>query len=185
MYRFKPSDQVISGSRGKKDAGLKAHLMGSGALLNQAIEAQRILGEKFGVPADVWSVTSYKELYRDAIETERRNMLNPSRKPELPYLAELLAGEKGVFVATSDYLKALPASIASWIPGRFAILGTDGFGRSESRAALRDFFEVDARHIALAALHALSRDGLVERSEVARAIDELGVDPGKAGPLSS
>jgi pyruvate dehydrogenase E1 component len=187
MYRFKAADEAVGRTPGgrKKNGMFKAHLLGSGALLNAAIEAQKILSEKFGVPADVWSVTSYKELYRDAIETERRNMLHSDRAPEPPYLSRLLSGERGVFVATSDYLKALPGSIARWIPGRFMALGTDGFGRSESRESLRSFFEVDARHVALAALHALSREGLIERSDVMRAITELEIDPDKPSPLFS
>jgi pyruvate dehydrogenase E1 component len=161
------------------------HLLGSGALLNEALEAQRILGEKYGIDADVWSVTSYKELYRDAVETERRNMLHPTSAPEIPYIGRALALERGVFVAVSDYLKVLPAAVARWIPGRAVVLGTDGFGRSDSRAALRNFFEVDARYITLAALHGLAREGMLEPSIVSRAMKELSVDPDKASPMVS
>ena len=170
---------------GEPAGGRKAHLLGSGALVNEALEAQRILAERYGIGADVWSVTSYKELYKDAIETERRNMLHPSAAPEIPYIGRALAGERGVFVAVSDYLKVLPNTVARWIPGRVVTLGTDGFGRSDSRAALRSFFEVDARHIALAALHGLARDGLLEPAIVSRAMKELDIDPDKPSPLYS
>ncbi|MBW2178580.1 MAG: pyruvate dehydrogenase (acetyl-transferring), homodimeric type, partial [Deltaproteobacteria bacterium] len=137
MYKFRASEN-------RRDK-LRAHLLGSGAILNEALKAQEILENDFAVSADVWSVTSYKKLHINAIETERRNILNPDRDAELPYVSHLLRNEKGVFVAASDYLKMLPASIAQWIPGRFATLGTDGYGRSDTRAALRSFFEVDAR----------------------------------------
>ena len=132
--------------------------------------------------ADVWSVTSYKELYNDAVDCDRRNMLNPGEKAQVPYVGKLLSKEKGVFVAASDYLKALPASIAKWIPGRFVMLGTDGYGRSGSRAALRNFFEVDARYITLAALHALAEEGAIDTKVVATAIKDLDIDPGKSNP---
>jgi pyruvate dehydrogenase E1 component len=170
---------------GRKERRCKAHLMGSGALLNQALEAQRILDDRYGIPADVWSVTSYKELYRNAIETERRNMLHPAGTPEIPYIRTLLSREEGVFVAVSDYVKVLPNSLAKWMPGRLISLGTDGFGRSDSRAALRNFFEVDARHIALAALSALSQEKLIEPAVVSRAMADLDIDPEKPNPLSS
>ncbi len=137
----------------KRPAGPRVHLLGSGAILNETVKAQALLAEKCGVAADVWSVTSYKELYRDAIATERWNLLHPGEAPRVPYLAEALAGTEGdLFVAASDYLRVLPLTVARWLPGPLTALGTDGFGRSDGRAQLRDFFEVDARYIALAAL---------------------------------
>jgi pyruvate dehydrogenase E1 component len=163
----------------------KAHLMASGAIVNEALEAQRMLSGTYGVPADVWSVTSYKEIYRDAVETERYNMLHPDEPPRAPYIGRLLSNERGVFVAVSDYMKILPNSIARWLPGRLLSLGTDGFGRSDSRAELRRFFEVDARHIAFAALYALSQEDLIEKGVVARATKELGIDPDKPSPWFS
>ncbi len=175
MYRFKTS---------AKKSAAKAHLFGSGTILNEALKAQEMLEETYGVSADVWSVTSYKELYKDAISTERENMLNPGREPQLPYVGKLLANEKGVFVAASDYVKALAASIAKWVPGRFVPLGTDGYGRSDSRAALRDFFEVDARHITLATLHALVQDKKIDAGMAARAVKDLKIDPKKPNPLT-
>ncbi|MBW1880975.1 MAG: pyruvate dehydrogenase (acetyl-transferring), homodimeric type, partial [Deltaproteobacteria bacterium] len=162
--------------------GPRAHLLGSGAILNEAIEAGVILEEKYGVAADIWSVTSYKELFRDAIECEREDLLNPSRAPRSSHLAETLGRQEGVFVAASDYLKVLPSMLARWVPGRLVTLGTDGFGRSDSRNALRDFFEVDARYIALAALSALAAEGDIEPDVVHRAIEDLDIDPGKLNP---
>ncbi|MCK5619027.1 MAG: pyruvate dehydrogenase (acetyl-transferring), homodimeric type, partial [Candidatus Krumholzibacteria bacterium] len=139
---------------------------------------------QYDVPADVYSVTSYKELYSDALETERWNLLNPDGERRVPYVGQVLDNEKGVFVAASDYVKALPASISKWVPGGIEFLGTDGFGRSDSREALRDFFEVDARYIVLAGLNALSKEGTLESSLVKKAISDLEIDPGKKNPLA-
>jgi len=163
-------------------AKVRAHLLGSGAILNEALKAQAILEERYGVAADVWSVTSYKELYRDAIECERWNLLHPGEPPRRPWVAERLAGENGVFVAASDYLKVLPATIAQWLPGPLHCLGTDGFGRSDGREQLRDFFEVDARYITVAALQRLAALGTVPTSAAAKAITELEIDPDKLNP---
>ena len=176
LYKFKPS--------GLKGAAKKprAHLLGSGAILNEALKAQTILEEQYGVPADVWSVTSYKELYRDAVDCERWNLLHPGQKARVPYVTELLAGEQGVFVAASDYMKVLPASIAKWVPGPLHCLGTDGFGRSDGRAELRDFFEVDARYIAVAALQRLADQGSVKEGLAAQALADLGLNPDKLNP---
>jgi len=174
MYRFRPTAQ-----KGKKP---KAHLLGSGAILNEALKAQVLLEKDYGVAADVWSVTSYKELYQDAIEAERWNLLNPKKKARTPYLEKLLAKEQGVFVAASDYMKVLPAAVAQWFPGPLHCLGTDGFGRSDSRAELRDFFEVDARYIAIAALKQLATAGEIEQRVVVKALADLGVDAGKLNP---
>jgi len=160
----------------------RAHLLGSGAILNEAIAAQEILAERYGVVADVWSVTSYKELYRDAVETERWNLLHPGEKPRRPYLSTLLDGEEGVFVAASDYMKVLPAAVSRWIPGRLHCLGTDGFGRSDGREQLRDFFEVDRRYLVVAALHELAADGALDRKVVVQAIADLDIDPEKLNP---
>jgi pyruvate dehydrogenase E1 component len=176
MYRFRSSE---------KKAKLRAQLFGSGAILREAIKAQEILEETFGVAADVWSVTSYKSLYHDGVEAERWNMLHPGDKPRVPYVSECLADAPGVLVAASDYLKALPNLVSKWMPRRLVSLGTDGFGRSESRAALRDFFEVDARFIALATLTELLREGQIENSVVQRAIKELDINPEKPNPLTS
>ncbi|HKV25571.1 MAG TPA: pyruvate dehydrogenase (acetyl-transferring), homodimeric type [Candidatus Acidoferrum sp.] len=176
MYRFRASDN--------KKSKLRAQLFGSGSILNEVLRAQEILETKFGVAADVWSVTSYKELYMDGNEVERLNRLHPGEKPLVPYVTECLAEAPGVLVAASDYLKTLPNMISKWMPRRLASLGTDGFGRSEGRASLRDYFEVDAKFITLAALHELMADGKIERSVVDKAIKELGIDAEKKNPVT-
>jgi len=167
---------------GNKKSKLKVHLFGSGTILNEAIRAQKILEEKYNVSADVWSVTSYKELYMDATSAERVNMLNPDKKV-IPYISKILENETGVFIASSDYLKALPATITKWIPGEFYFLGTDGFGRSDGRYQLRDFFEVDYRYIVVSALYALSKENKLKTCEVEKAIQDFGLNPNKPNPV--
>jgi pyruvate dehydrogenase E1 component len=175
IYKY----QASSAPRSEKTA----RLFGSGTILNEAVKARQILEDQFDVPADVYSVTSYKELYRDALAAERWNLLHPGEEPRVPYIAQVLEGEKGLYVAASDYVQTLPASITRWVPGRIQYLGTEGFGRSEDRASLRDFFEVDARYIALAALTSLSREGQLDPSVVSKAIEEMDIDPEKKNPL--
>src|SRR5271166_5244487 len=168
-----------------KKSKLRAQLLGSGAILNEALRAQEILEKNYGAAADVWSVTSYKSLYTDAIETERWNRLHPDETLRVPYVAQCLQDEQGVFVAASDYLKVLPAMVSKWVPRRIATLGTDGFGRSEGRESLRDFFEVDARFITVATLHELAQDGLVGEATVQNAIKDLAINPDKPNPVTS
>src|SRR5438876_817635 len=177
MYRFRPATN--------SKAKLRAQLLGSGAILNEALRAQEILETKYSVAADVWSVTSYKELYVDGIETERWNRLHPGEKPRVPYVTKGLADAPGVLVAASDYLKTLPNMISKWMPRSLASLGTDGFGRSEGRGALRDFFEVDSRFITLATLHELFVDGKIERCVLDKAIKDLGINTDKPDPVIS
>lgn len=177
IYRFRKSR--IENSKAK------AHLLGSGAILNEALKAADLLEEKYNVAADVWSVTSYKSLYQDAVDTERENMISGNGKRTTPYVTNILKNKKGIFVAASDYVKALPVSIAKWIPGRLIALGTDGFGRSDSRAALRDFFEIDHRFIVLAALSGLADEGIIERDIPDKAIKDLDIDPEKPNPRTS
>jgi pyruvate dehydrogenase E1 component len=138
---------------------------------------------------DVWSVTSYKELYRDANDCARWNMLHPTAEPKVPYVTQTLRTATGPFVAASDYMKILPESIAQWVPGKLVSLGTDGFGRSENRESLRDFFEVDAKHIVLATLHALAGEqgnqkdsGVVNAKSLDQAVHDLGINPEKRNP---
>jgi pyruvate dehydrogenase E1 component len=176
IYLFKPSQ--------KKDAPLRAQLFGSGAIMFEVLKAQGLL-EKYGVAADVWSVTSYKELYRDANDCERWNMLHPGDTPKVPFVTRQLKDTQGVLVAASDYMKILPESISQWMPRPLLSLGTDGFGRSEGRASLRDFFEVDAKHIVLATLHALAREKKIEVKTINQAIKDLGINPEKANPAIS
>jgi pyruvate dehydrogenase E1 component len=175
MYKFKPASI--------KSKLTKVHLLGSGVILNQCLRAQELLAENYGVAADVWSVTSYKELRRDALACERWNLLHPAEKRRKSYLEELLANEKGVYVAASDYMKALPELIDKWVPGGLDAMGTDGFGRSDDRADLRRHFEVDAECITLAALARLMRQGELNPAEVSKAVKDLGIDPEKADPV--
>ncbi len=177
LYRFRASK--------KKRSALRAHLFGSGAILNEAIKAQEILEERYGVATDVWSVTSYKALYRDGIDTERWNMLHPAQPPKQPYLTRALQKEKGVFVAATDYVKALPNSVARWFPKPPVVLGTDGFGRSETREALRDFFEIDARYYVIGALNALLREDKLDAEVVRKAMKDLKIKADKANPAIS
>jgi pyruvate dehydrogenase E1 component len=176
LYKFRPT--------AKKKPKLKAHLFGSGAILNKALEAQEILERDYGVAADVWSLTSFKQLYTDGTEAERWNRLHPGESKRVAYLSLCLKDESGVFVVASDYVKALPESVARWFPKPPVALGTDGFGRSESREALRHFFEVDAAFIALAALGALAEEGLLPVETVQKAIKDLNIDPEKPNPLA-
>jgi len=178
IYRFKKTEMDIKGKK-------RAHLFGSGAILREAIKAAEILEKDFEVPTDVWSVTSYRELYYDAINTERWNLLNPTMSRRKPNITAALEEESGIFVAASDYVRALPTSVAKWVPGPMACLGTDGFGRSDGRAALRRFFEVDARFIALAALNELAKDNRIRPSTVDKALKKLEIDPEKLNPLFS
>ncbi|MBY0525954.1 MAG: pyruvate dehydrogenase (acetyl-transferring), homodimeric type [Gemmataceae bacterium] len=177
MYRYRPAP-IASKIE-------KVNLLGSGSLLREALRAQEMLAERFGVAADVWSVTSYKQLRQDALDADRWNLLHPEETPRRSYLEQLLANEKGAFLAVSDYMKAVPEMIGRWVPGGLYPLGTDGFGRSDSREVLRRFFEVDAECIALASLHRLAQRGAIKPARVAQAIKELDIDPEKANPLRS
>ena len=177
MYKFRDSQN--------KEAKLHAQLFGSGTILNEVLKAQEVLGDKYGVAADVWSVTSYKELYRDGLEKERWNMLHPSEIKRVPYITECVKDAPGVFVAASDYVMALPDSISQWLPRPLVSLGTDGFGRSASRKALRDFFEVDWRYIILAVLASLTWEKKIEPEIVEKAILDLDINPSKANPMIS
>jgi pyruvate dehydrogenase E1 component len=177
MYRFRTSP--------KKDAKLRAQLFGSGTIMYEVLKAQQTLEEKYGVAADVWSVTNYKQLYRDGNDCERWNMLHPGETPRVPFVTRCLKDVPGVFVAASDYMKVLPECIAQWVPRPLMALGTDGFGRSENRASLRDFFEVDAKHIVLATLHALAREKQIQPEVVKQAVKDLAINPEKLNPASS
>jgi pyruvate dehydrogenase E1 component len=164
---------------------LRVQLFGSGSLVREALRAQEILAERFGVSADVWNVTSYKELRREALEVERWNLLHPGKRARKPYISKVLAKAEGPVIAVTDYMKLLPDMVRPWVPGDLHALGTDGFGRSDTRAALRRHFEVDAESIALTALQALAKRGKIKREAVAKAIEDLGVDPDKVDPVSA
>ena len=168
LYKFK------AGSEGKK---LKAHILGSGAIMQSALKAQEILAEKYGVSADVWSATSYKLLRSDAIRVQRWNMLHPTLPAKKNYVESLLAKESGVFVAVSDNIRTVPDQIAPWVPGGLFTLGTDGFGRSDTRGRLRRFFGVDVESTVIGTLYVLAEKNLIDRKVVDQAIKDLGVDP--------
>jgi pyruvate dehydrogenase E1 component len=161
----------------------KAHIFGSGPLLREALRAQEILAEQFDVSADVWSATSYKLLRGEALAAKRWNMLHPSGPRQQSYLESTLQQEEGVFVAVSDYMKIIPDQIAPWVPGGLTSLGTDGFGRSDTRKNLRRFFEVDAESTVLATLFALQQKGSLAGATVEAAIKSLDIDPEKPFPF--
>jgi pyruvate dehydrogenase E1 component len=160
-------------------------LLGSGSILTEAIQAQQILAEKYSVAADVWSATSYTELRREALKTERWNMLHPAEAAKVPYVQQILGATEGPVVAASDYMKAVQDQIAPWLGARLTSLGTDGFGRSDNRTYLRSHFEVNAASIAAAALSRLARDGKFDAKKAAKAIAELGLDPERADPATA
>jgi pyruvate dehydrogenase E1 component len=157
----------------------RVQLWGSGSIFNEALRAQKLLWEKFQIPADVWSVTSYNRLRAEALETERWNRLHPAGPLRKPFVQQVAEGTEGPIVAASDYMKVLADQLAPWLAGRLVSLGTDGFGRSDSRPYLRRFFEVDAESIAAAAVERLARWGELSPQEAGRALIELGVDPEK------
>ncbi|NNF17244.1 MAG: pyruvate dehydrogenase (acetyl-transferring), homodimeric type [Gammaproteobacteria bacterium] len=175
MYR------VHDGGSGK----LRAQLLGSGTILREVLAASELLANEFDIPSDVWSVTSYTELRRDGNETDRWNMLHPGSSPRKCYVAECFEGQTGPFVAASDYMKIVPDQIRNWVPGNFHVLGTDGFGRSDSRAALRRHFEVDRYYIAVATLKALVDEGAIMPDVVDQAIERFGIDIAKPNPSST
>ena len=169
------------GRAGEGAAEARVRLVGSGAILREAIAAADMLAEDWSVASEVFSATSFSELAREAAEVERLNRLQPRDAPRLSHVARLLAGHAPI-VAASDYVRAYPQRIAGYVEARFIALGTDGFGRSDTRAALRRFFEVDRRHIALAALHALLEEGTLGRDTLIEAIKRYGVDPDAPPP---
>ncbi len=173
LYKFK------TGPDGLKH---KAQLFGSGTIMRSALKAQQILAEKYDVSADVWSATNYKQLRSEALRVKRWNMLHPSEIPQKSYLETVLEKQAGPFIAVSDNLKLVPDQIAPWVPGGLLTLGTDGFGRSDTRERLRRFFEVDAESTVIATLYSLCQKGAIKPAVVTKAIKDLGVDPEKAFP---
>jgi len=175
IYKFKDASQR-----------LKHHvqLFGSGSIMQQVLRAQALLAEKFDISADVWGVTSYQQLRNDGMSAERHNRLNPEQQPRVPYITEVLSGVEGPIIAASDYIKATADVVARFVPGRFVTLGTDGFGMSDTREALRRHFEVDAESIVIAALDGLRQDGKLSGAEVASAILQLGVERSKVEPMT-
>ncbi len=169
------------GGRGK----VRVTLLGSGTILRECIAAAELLEKTYGVPADVFSAPSFAELRREALDCERWSLLHPGEKPRIPYVQQLLKDRPGPYVAATDYVRAVPDLIRKWVPGPYATLGTDGFGRSDARAALRRHFEVDRQFIALAALRALADEGKIDVATVARAMSDFGITADKPDPLYS
>lgn len=176
MYRY-------AGKESGKDAP-RVQLFGSGSILGEALRAQAILADKYNVASDVWSVTSYGELRREALEVDRWNRLHGDQKPRQSYIENQLAGQEGPFIAATDFVRAVPDQVRQWVPGSYTVLGTDGFGRSDGRAALRRFFEVDAEHIVLACLYRLTEEEQFDRSVLPEVAAELGIDSEKPAPMS-
>ncbi len=174
MYKFKSQD--VDGAKAR------VQLFGSGAILNLVLTAQTMLAEKYNIASDVWSVTSYTQLRREAGACERWNRLHPTETPRKSYLEETLEGVEGPFISASDYVRALGEQLTPWIPGDYFVLGTDGMGRSETRKALRRHFEVDAESITIATLYRLAKAGTFTMSDVAQAITDLNYNPDKIDP---
>ena len=165
-----------------KGGKLRATLLGSGTILREALAAAAQLEADYGVRAEVFSVTSFSELRREALECERWNLLHPGKPARTPYVRECFAQAKGPFIAATDYVRTVADQIREWMPGRYLSLGTDGFGRSDARAALRQHFEVDRNYIIVATLKALADEGKIEPSVVSGAMDKLGIDAEKPVP---
>lgn len=174
LYRLKSS--TLSENTGR------VQLLGSGSIMQQVLAAATLL-EEFGIAADIWSVTSFSELRKDGIECDRWNLLHPDQKRRVPYIRSCLAETSGPVIAATDYVRAYPDLIRNWVDRQYRVLGTDGFGRSDSRKALRDFFEVDARYIVLTALSSLAEEGTIEKDVITKAITKLGITPDKPNPL--
>jgi pyruvate dehydrogenase E1 component len=168
------------GGKGK----VRAQMMGSGTILREVIHAAELLEKDFNIPTDIWSVTSFNELRRDALEVERWNQLHPEEEPRKCYVEECLGDRPGPYIAATDYMKIVPDQIQRWVPGRYMSLGTDGYGRSDDRNALRQHFEVDERFIAVAALKALADDGVLDQQTVTQAIEKYGIDPDRPDPVT-
>ncbi len=162
----------------------RVQLMGSGAILREVLAAASLLEEDWGVHSDVWSVTSFTELRRDGLEVERWNMLNPLAKPRQAFVSQCLAGRRGPVVASTDYIRTFADQIRQWVPGSYRVLGTDGYGRSDYRASLRRFFEVDRHYVAVAALKSLAELGEVDAKRVQEAIERYGIDAAVAMPTT-
>jgi pyruvate dehydrogenase E1 component len=175
----------IGGTESAEGQKLRPQLFGSGTILPGVLKAQKMLKEKYGIGSDVWSVTSYNELSRDAMSASRWNRLHPTEKPRKSYLETALADTKGPFIAASDNVRGVPDQIREWVPGQFVVLGTDGFGRSDTRPVLRRHFEIDAECTVYAALHALADQGAFDRQKLPQVLADLGIDPDKVDPRTA
>ncbi len=178
IYRFAEAPKLKTGAR-------KVRLVGSGAILQTVIAAQALLADEFGVAAEVYSAPSFPLLRREALDIDRWNRLHPAEQPRVPYVAQVLGADGGPVIAASDWMATLPQGVEPWVAATFVALGTDGFGRSDTRESLRSYFEIDAPHVAAAAMSALARDGQISGEDAAAAIAKLGIDPDKADPRAS
>jgi pyruvate dehydrogenase E1 component len=174
MYLLKPAEGVPSGPH--------VQLLGSGALLREVLAASELLKADWGVSSDVWSVPSFTELARDAQDCERWNLLHPEQAPRIPYVSECLRGMTGPAIASSDWVRAWPEQVRAYIPMSYHVLGADGFGRSDNRPALRDFFEIDRRWVTVKALKALAEQGAIPAERVSQAIKIYGIKPERVAP---
>jgi pyruvate dehydrogenase E1 component len=175
LYRYAPAAHP-EGQDGDAAERPRAQILASGVAMRWALEAQRLLAEDWGVGADVWSATSWTQLRRNALSCEEWNMLHPDAEPQVPYVTQVLGGAPGPVVAVSDWIRAVPDQIARWVPGPYSSLGTDGYGFSDTRAAARRFFHVDAESIALSVLSQLARRGEVKPEALGQAIEKYGLD---------
>jgi pyruvate dehydrogenase E1 component len=157
-------------------------LLGSGTILREVLAAADLLEQDWSIAADVWSVTSFTELRREGMDVERYNRLHPDQDSRASWVEKCLSSTVGPIIASTDYMRTIGDLIRPWVPRRYSVLGTDGFGRSDTRAALRSFFEVDRHHVTVAALKALADEGTIERKLVKQAIDQYGIDPNRRNP---
>jgi len=178
MYLFREGSE-----KGKKNSNLRIQLLGSGTILREVIAAADILIEEYGIISDIWSVTSFNELRREALEASRWNMLHPLEQPKQSYVRSCLEKREGPVVAATDYMKIFADQIREFVPGKYKVLGTDGFGRSDTREKLRQFFEVDRYYVTVASLKALAEDGKISSEKVVEAINKYNIDPDKPNPI--
>ena len=178
MYLFREGSE-----EGEKNSNLRIQLLGSGTILREVIAAADILKEEYGIISDIWSVTSFNELRREALDATRWNMLHPVEKPKKSYVRSCLEKREGPVVAATDYMKIFADQIREFVPGKYKVLGTDGFGRSDTREKLRQFFEVDRYYVTVAALKSLAEDGKISSAEVVKAINKYNIDPDKLNPV--
>jgi pyruvate dehydrogenase E1 component len=160
-------------------------LLGGGTILHEVIAAAEILEKDWNIGADIYSVTSFNELARDGLEVERWNMLHPNDEPRVPFITQVLGNSDAPVVSSTDYMKTYSDQVRQYVPATFTALGTDGFGRSDTREKLREFFEVDRRYVTVAALHSLARDGKLDNVTVAKAVQQYGIDPDKPNPAKA
>jgi pyruvate dehydrogenase E1 component len=175
LYRVRPS--------AAQNGAPRVQILGSGSLLREAMRAQEILASEFNVAADVWSATSYKQLRYEAMECERWNLLHPGQPPRVPWVTQQLGAAEGPVIAVSDYMRLVPDQVSKWVPQGLTSLGTDGYGRSDTREALRRHFEIDAEAVVIAALVRLVEAGKIGREVPSQAMEKLGVDPEKVFSL--